>query len=157
MGSWSIKFELLFHQYLEFFIHGLAILFSVGYRRYIIIKIFFGRKVMKISKRVPLRHRLSVFNTLIFFCQRNFSETAQQNFMKLCSYEGLNVFYVLGLILSGPSGSWGDGKGFPFGSVCRNVRGCIYGESSGFKIFIYCKSPCLLWTTSVSSPLWSPS
>ena len=24
-------------------------------------------------------------------CQRNSSETAQQNFMKLCSYEGHNV------------------------------------------------------------------
>ena len=26
-----------------------------------------------------------------FSCQRNSSETAQQNFVKLCSYEGLNV------------------------------------------------------------------
>ena len=24
-------------------------------------------------------------------CQRNYTETAQQNFEKLCSYEGLNV------------------------------------------------------------------
>ena len=30
-----------------------------------IIKIFFGRKVIQISKHVPSRHRLSVFNTLI--------------------------------------------------------------------------------------------
>ena len=61
MGSWSIKFELLFYQYLEFFVHGLAILSSVGLGHwYIIIKIFFGRKVMQISKLV--RHRLSVFN-----------------------------------------------------------------------------------------------
>ena len=68
MGSWSIKYELLFHQYLEFFLHGLAILSSVGLGHwYIIIKIFFGRKVMQISKHVPLRNRLSVFNTLIFF------------------------------------------------------------------------------------------
>ena len=27
-----------------------------------------------------------------FSCQRNSSETAQQNFVKLCSYEGHNVY-----------------------------------------------------------------
>ena len=30
-------------------------------------------------------------------CQRNSSETAQQNFVKLCSYEGHNVSPMLGI------------------------------------------------------------
>ena len=47
---------MLFQQYLEFFIHRLAILSSLGYRplRYNYLNIF-GRKVMQISKHVPLR------------------------------------------------------------------------------------------------------
>ena len=38
--------------------------------------------------------RLSVSQSLhqsCFFCKRNSSETAQQNFMKLCNYEGHDV------------------------------------------------------------------
>ena len=52
----------------------------------------------------------------------------------ICRWRGelSELSLIHSIILSAPSGSWGDGKGFPFGSVCRNVRGCIYSESSGF-------------------------
>ena len=34
---------------------------------------------------------LSIGPSVLFSCQRNSSETAQQNFVELCSYEGYNV------------------------------------------------------------------
>ena len=38
-----------------------------------------------------LRNLAKMKDTTVFFCQRNCSETAQQNFVKLCSNEGHNV------------------------------------------------------------------
>ena len=41
--------------------------------------------------RFELRNLTKMEDTTETVCQRNSSEVTQQNFVKLCSYEGLNV------------------------------------------------------------------
>ena len=69
----------------------------------------------------------------------------------------LYAYHSHSLILSAPSGTRGDSKGSPSGSVCCCSGGHVETQSPDIEVLLHVGPPCLSWSSSLSLALRCPS